>query len=224
MKNIEKQRVRLRSLEKELEPFGFDSRKGLETYSLQEIRKLAKRNRFSKNFLKTLNKCLHKHMDFYRTLHHEGFEPLSIERDMPEKNVQAIQEWLTNLKKGAPLKKTKESISSALSRCFLEKLKQTQTPNQLEEWYGELRRFYKREYDIYRFADMLARVYNEYVGYEAITPDQLDVAKSTKKILRALAIQKLENNNFLEFISDTMNKNRGTLKQVVEKRSDGEAA
>lgn len=205
---IEEHRAKLRLTEKEMESYGFDARRGLETYSVQEIKKLARKNGFSAAFLKALGRCLDEHLRFYTALHSEMFEPLLIERDMPEKNIQAIQEWLAHFQRGVPRKKAREPISSVLYWRFLTELEQVQSPDQLERWYEKLRKFYKRDYDIYRFADMLAGLYNEYVRSEILAPDQRVLPNSVKRILRAVAKKKLENSDFLQFLSKRMNSNR----------------
>jgi len=201
--DIEEYRSMLRSLERKMESFGFDARRGLETYSVQEIKNLARKNGFSKEFLMTLDKCLREHVEFYTTLHTKTSEPLLVEREMPEKTIQAIQEWLTHFRRGIP-NKVREPITSVLSRRFLIELEQVQDPSQLEEWYEELGKLYKREYDIYRFADLLARLYNEYAKSETLAPDQHALARSAKKILHKVAEKRLEDSNFFEFLSKRM--------------------
>lgn len=206
--SIEKQRAKLHLLEGKLTSFGFDARRGLETYTIQEIKKLARKNGFSTDFLEALDRCLLEHISFYNALHKKIFEPLSVERDMPEKNIQAIQEWLTHFRQGTPRRKASESISLVLYRHFLTELKRAQSPAQLEGWYEELKKSYKREYDIYRFVDLLARLYNIYAGSEVLVPNQHAMTKSAKEILRAAAEKKLQDSNFLEFLSENMNTNR----------------
>jgi len=201
---LDRLRTELLSLENELQKFGFERNRGLETYSMREIRKLAEKNKYSKNFMMALRECLDKHMGFYSILHGlDRFKP--VKENAATGNVWKISKWM-NPPDHETVSKQKLSKFATLLRSFFEALSGAKDSHEFDSWYDDvLRTTYKREYDIYRFAEFLANAYNDYVGSKVVVPDHSDVRKGVEEILPAVTQKKLTDEKFLSFLAKYMN-------------------
>ena len=206
LKELDKLRTELRLLEMDLQKFGFERNRGLETYSVKEIRQLAEKNKFSKNFTTALRKCLDKHLQFYSKLHGvDTFKP--IKENVATANIWKINKWMLRPNREIVSRPPRKLPKSAkLLRLFFNELSRAKTSRHFDDWYDNvLRRTYKREYDIYRFVEFLANAYNNYIGSKALIPDHVSVRKGVEEILPAVARRKLTDNKFLSFLAKYIN-------------------
>ena len=199
---VEKLREELRLREKEMQKFGFEKGRGLETYSIKEIKDLAKTNNYSKSFLKALQESLNKHLEFYTKIHNLR-EFRLIKENQSMENIWKLQTWLAR----PPKKMTKKlSKSETLLRRFFKELKEAKSPEHFQKWYEEvLVKTYKRDYDVYRFVEFLARAYNEYTGSQALVPDFSNVRNSTEEVLSFITKKKLSNTGLAAFLVKRIN-------------------
>jgi len=199
---IEELREELRLREKEMQRFGFEKNRGLETYSVKEIKDLAKRNNYSENFFKALRECLNKHMDFYVKVH--GLREFRIiKENQSMENIRKLQTWLMSPTKEIVKKLSKSEI---LLRRFFTELRDAESLHHFQNWYEKvLRKTYKRDYDVYRFIEFLAGAYNEYVGFQALLPDFSNVRNSTEEALSVITKKRLSNTGLIAFLAKRIN-------------------
>jgi len=89
-------RFKIREAEQVLiDNYGFDPKRGLETYNISQIKLLAEKNGPTEEFLKDLKKCVDLLRDFYR-IHHdmEEFKPI----DSTTRNIDRIDRYLQRVK------------------------------------------------------------------------------------------------------------------------------
>jgi len=80
-----------------IDKYGFDSKRGVETYKISEIKFLAKKNGPSEEFLNDLRKCVDLHKEFYRNYHRQSaFQP--VKDDVATQNINRIDRWLQKVK------------------------------------------------------------------------------------------------------------------------------
>jgi hypothetical protein len=146
---LDKLREEIYRLERELAGFGYDPRRGIESYSVSELRELIERAGPKRPFLEeSLIRLIDAQTELYKELYRlAGFKELDVDTEIPEKNLMRLKEWISTGGAapgfGAPTK-------------FEQALKEiAEVLRSRQEGYGDgalrvLRRVYKRDYDRYR--------------------------------------------------------------------------
>lgn len=147
--NLEELRERLLTIEKELAKYGFDPRRGLESYRVSELRELIVRTGRGEEAKRLLLELVRLQKELYRRLYEQaGLKELRVDTDTPEKRLLAIEAWLVQGKANSvsnmqqsKLVQALSSIATTLTIC------KDDCPNQLA---SVLNNVYKRDYDRYR--------------------------------------------------------------------------
>lgn len=152
------------NLEIELAKYGFDPRRGIESYSVSEIKDLLERAGSNYPEVKELLiKLVETQERLYKELYSfAGLKELNVDTETPEKNVMKIKEWLLAGKAPARDNSTKfkhaiEEVTKALQKCHA---------NCGSRVLEVLVRIYKRDYDRYRVIKRVIEVCIELGGLE----------------------------------------------------------
>lgn len=149
---IEALRDLVYSIERELAEMGKDSKRGVESYSLSELKSLLNKSLNKEQFRKLLLKLVELQESLYRTLYSvAGMKEINIDTDMPEKRLLNIKEWLLfgNTRRGlSPSTKSKQSMVIRRLASLLASVDGEE--NCSKEIKSLLESSYKRSYDKYR--------------------------------------------------------------------------
>jgi len=146
---LEELRERLLALERELAKYGFDPRRGLESYSVGELREILARSDRGGEAKKLLLEVVKLQKELYRRLYEQaGLKELRVDTDTPEKRLLAIEAWLVQGKAN--------SESNARESKFVQALRSVATvlatckDDCRDRLVSVLANVYKRDYDRYR--------------------------------------------------------------------------
>jgi hypothetical protein len=145
-------------LERELTLYGFDNKRGIETYNISEIKKVLKA--LSQKDAKDAKKLLRDLVRVQRTLYDElykmaGATEMSVDTHMPESKLREIEAWLEGPQKG------RHKVEMRFAEAVMEVLKTIKRGRDAEALTGILLRLYKRNYDRFRVLDFLASACEE---------------------------------------------------------------
>jgi len=150
---LDKLREEILKLERELGRFGYDSRRGIESYSISELKGLI--GRAGPERLKVrelLVRLVNIQEELYKELYClAGLKELNVDTETPEKNVLRLKKWLLAGEVAASpgnVVEAKTKFERALE-AVVETLRTCQE-NCEDELLNALRGVYKRDYDRYR--------------------------------------------------------------------------
>ena len=150
---LEDLRLRIRGIEKELSKYGFDPRRGIESYKISELKKLLDA---SGNNRRAVEELLLRLIEMQETLYKKLYElaslrEINVDTDTPEKRLIAIKEWLLGGKVNARQPCTGTSRFSQAVLKVLDAIGESSEDDARKKRILEmLRRMYKRDYDRYR--------------------------------------------------------------------------
>ncbi len=189
---VDKLRKRIQELEKKLAPYGFDERRGIETYKVSEIKKTLKMlpqkdAEDAKNLLRDLVKI-------QQTLYHELYKAAEVaeiatDTHMPEKKLEEIKEWLDGPKKG------RNKASDRFAKAVREVIRAMKRGESTEFLAMTLTKLYKRDYDRFRILDFVASIFKE-MGIEVKNPLPQSLYDACKVLLAASSM--LDMNRVME--------------------------
>jgi hypothetical protein len=163
-------RKEILNLEIELSKYGFDPRRGIESYSISEIKSLLQRSGSKCTRVRELlTKLVETQERLYRELYNlAGLRDLNIDTETPEKNTARIKKWLLTEELPTPAHggSTKfryaiDEIVRILREC------ETECGDRILE---VLMRVYKRDYDRYRVIRYLLEVCVDLGGLKSVPP------------------------------------------------------
>ena len=145
---LEKLREQIYEMEKELSIYGYDPHRGIESYSIAEIKKLISKSPNPLAFKESLKKLIEMQETLYRELYKlSGAEEISVDTDTPERRLRHIKSWLEgrNTIGQQPSKRIQffTTLAEIVERCTTRKVCK-------EEILQALNKTYKRDYDRYR--------------------------------------------------------------------------
>jgi hypothetical protein len=146
---LDKLREEILRLERELSDFGYDPRRGIESYSVSELKELIERAGSKQECLKkSLIKLIDIQEELYRELYRlAGFKELDVDTEIPEKNLMRLKGWLLT-GEVVPLFGDSTKFKQALKE--IAKILKSCQGGYGDEVLTTLRRVYKRDYDRYR--------------------------------------------------------------------------
>lgn len=167
--SVNELRKKIKELEKALSAYGFDSKRGIETYKVSEIKDILRRAGTREgDAKKILRELLRAQQTLYRELYRmAGIKEVEVDTDMPEKRIREIKEWLEGRKenRGEGVNLFAITVNKVLS--MIKEGKDTSSIMEL------LARSYKRDYDRFRVLEFLVKLCEE-LGAKAERPRTLN--------------------------------------------------
>ena len=147
---LEELREQIYLVEKSLSKYGFDPRRGIESYKVSELKALISRSGNGEEVRKLLMKLVELKERLYLELYRQaGLKQINVDTDTPEKRLMAIKVWLATGKTDSERSTRSEprdvlrGVADALERCG--------SSNDCKEKIMDLlRASYKRDYDRHR--------------------------------------------------------------------------
>ena len=150
IERLEGLRKKIYKVEKKLVKYGFDLRRGVESYRINELRKLLERSGDKEKakalLMQLVNLQEQLYLELYRLV---GLKHLNVDTDTPEKRLTMIKEWLLT-GKTSPAQPRKSRFKQAL-KAVTKSLEECDE-NCVAKIEEALRSVYKRDYDRYRVA------------------------------------------------------------------------
>lgn len=178
-----KLRDEIYALEKELAQFGFDIRRGVESYKVSELKRFLAKSKNKRRVKSLLLKLIELHELLYLELYNlAGLKRMNVDTDTPEKRLMMLKEWLIT-GKTTSLTPRETKFKSAL-RSVAEVLEQCRDDCEVKI-YEVLVRVYKRDYDRYRVAKWVLDLCTSFDGTHVDEPGNLEsipVRDLSKKI------------------------------------------
>jgi len=179
--SLEELRERLLALEKELAKYGFDPRRGLESYTVGELREILASLDRDGEAKKLLSEIVRLQKELYRRLYEQaGLKELKVDTDTPEKRLLTIEAWLVQGKvnsesntQESKFAQALRSVASVLTMC---------EDDCRDRLVSVLVNVYKRDYDRYR---VLREILNMCVDLGGLRSE--DVSDIEKKTVADLA-------------------------------------
>jgi len=145
---LEELRKQIYKVEKSLSKYGFDPRRGIESYKVSELRELISRSRNTKEVKQLLLTLIELQEQLYLKLYRlAGLRRMNVDTDTPEKKLMTIKEWLITGRANSvqvaisKFEKALSMVANVLETCS----------NSCEEEIKKvLQTVYKRDYDRYR--------------------------------------------------------------------------
>jgi hypothetical protein len=172
---LDRLREEILKLERELSKYGFDPRRGIESYSISEMEKLLKRA--GPNYVRIkelLYELVCAQEKLYRELYSSaGLRELNVDTETPEKNLIRLKRWLLAGKDVEALPASNVTkfdqvlgrIARILRRC---------QDNCVGEILTALKSMYKRDYDRYRVVKRIAENCAALGGLEAAIVEKIE--------------------------------------------------
>lgn len=154
---LERLRKKILEMEKELSTYGFDRRRGVETYKVSEIKRILGRipPRDAAAVRKKLIEIVDTQRVFYRELYRRaGVAEIHVDTEMPERNLEEIGKWLG----GDQVRR--ESVNK-FSGVIVDVLEALSRGKDVGAVIRILKRAYKRDYDRYRVLDFISSLCEE---------------------------------------------------------------
>lgn len=146
---LEELRKQIYEVEKSLSKYGFDPRRGIESYKVSELRELTSRSQNADEVKRLLLKLIELQELLYLELYRmAGLKRMNVDTDTPEKRLMTIKEWLIAGRANSITRVAKSKFKEALS--MVANVLETCNDNCKEEIKNVLQRVYKRDYDRYR--------------------------------------------------------------------------
>jgi hypothetical protein len=140
-------------LERELGKFGFDSRRGIESYDIAELREVLGRSGNESRARELLLKLIELQERLYKALYElSSSKELNVDTESPEKRLLLIKSWLKG--DGATARgRTRSKFAEAL-RSTIRVLEECED-DCVDKVLATLRTAYKRDYDRHRVVDRM---------------------------------------------------------------------
>jgi hypothetical protein len=143
-------------LEIELGKFGFDPRRGIESYDIAELREVLSRSGNESRARELLLKLIELQERLYKALYElSGSKELNVDTKSPEKRLLLIKSWLRgdganiSWRVGSKFAEALRSIIRALEKC---------EGDCVDRVLAILRTVYKRDYDRHRVVDRMLKM------------------------------------------------------------------
>jgi len=166
---LEELRKQIYEVEKSLSKYGFDPRRGIESYKVSELRELTSRSQNADEVKRLLLKLIELQELLYLELYRmAGLKRMNVDTDTPEKRLMTIKEWLIAGRANSIIRVAKSKFKEALS--MVANVLETCNDNCKEEIKNVLQRVYKRDYDRYRVVRQVLELCTSYgnVGKEIL--------------------------------------------------------
>jgi len=179
----EQLRKKVGMLERKLSLYGFDKRRGIETYEISEIKKILKvlSQKDAENAKKLLKELVKTQQMLYDELYRmAGATEISVDTHMQENKLWEIKAWLEGTKKSG------NKADKRFSEAIMEALKIIRQEGDTEALARVLSRFYKRNYDRFRVLDFLASICKE-AGAKIKKPLPESLQDASKALLASIS-------------------------------------
>jgi hypothetical protein len=195
---LDKLREEILRLERELGMFGYDPRRGVESYSISELKDLIERSgpnrsRVRELLVKLVTVQEELYMELYRLA---GLKELNVDTETPEKNILRLKKWLlTGEAHTSPSNATRSRTKFEQAVETIVEILKTCQENCEDRVLDALKGIYKRDYDRYRVMKHVLEVCAE-IGYAVdlskLEPSSLrNVARLICKCSRSVGVSKL---------------------------------
>jgi len=180
---LDKLREEVLKLERELGKYGYDPRRGIESYSISELKDMIKKAGSEHAKVRDLlAKLVETQKKLYRELYNAaGLRELNVDTETPEKNLLKIEEWLLMSRENlvnhdiTKFEKILGEIAKILGNC---------QENCETEILGVLRKVYKRDYDRYRVIKYVIETCGRLGIYEEKEIETLSLKDAVNLIVR----------------------------------------
>lgn len=168
-------RRKVRELEKTLSSYGFDERRGIETYKVSEVKKVLQRAGTREDEARRiLKELIEVQLTLYRELYRvAGIRDIVVDTDMPEKKVKEIGDWLEGGRK-----ENRGGNAGLFARTVNDVLNMIKESKDASSVMELLTASYKRDYDRFRVLEFLAELCEE-LGVKVKRPKNLDELANT---------------------------------------------
>ncbi|MGC8988434.1 hypothetical protein, partial [Infirmifilum sp.] len=158
-------RSRIRALEGELSKYGFDQRRGIETYKRSEIRGLLRgAGPRAERVRALLKELVETQEDLYQELYRAaGAREIAVDTDTPEMKLREIKNWLEGRREH------QEESGNTFTKAVDEVLRAVEEGGGADAVVGTLTELYKRDYDRFRVLDFILMACRR-LGIEAEKP------------------------------------------------------
>jgi hypothetical protein len=195
---LDKLREEILRLERELGRFGYDPRRGIESYSISELKDLIERSGPGRSRVRELLvKIVTAQEELYRELYRlASLKELNVDTETPEKDILRLKKWLLTgeaptspsnaVRPRTKFEQAVEAVVGILRAC---------QENCEDRVLDALKGIYKRDYDRYRVMKRVLEVCAE-MGYAAdlskLEPGSLrNVARLLSECSRSVGVSKL---------------------------------
>jgi len=182
---IENLRLKIFELEKELSKFGFDKRRGIESYKISELKKLIKDSTSTSEVLGILKQIVAIQEELYERLYAlTGAEFKEIDTDTPEHRILKIKEMFENrVRKTEPRTETETKLNSLVKSIItiMEEFPEEECVNRV---ISILKSLYKRDYDRYRIIVHVLKMSGTKVDESLFTKSLREIATFLVKELK----------------------------------------
>jgi hypothetical protein len=152
---VDRLREKIRTLEKSLREYGFNDRRGIETWKIGELKDMFRKMRNQERVREILKELVEIQETLYLELYRlSGAKEIIVDTDTPEKRLKEIKAWLQGQKNN---RKPKGLFAEAV-RTVLENIEKNKDPTLIIEI---LTHIYQRDYDRFRVLDFLLSLCKE---------------------------------------------------------------
>jgi len=156
-RTVSELRRKVRELERALAKYGFDERRGIETYKVSEIKKLLLRTGSRKQVMKTLKELIETQEKLYQELYRiADVREIAVDTDTPEKRLKEIKDWLEG--------RRENKAENLFPKAVLKVLGMVKRGERADAVLQALRELYKRDYDRFRVVEFILSLCNELEG------------------------------------------------------------
>jgi len=177
---LENLRAQIRAVEKELSKYGFDVRRGIESYRINEIKGIMNNAKNPDDVRKLLAELIELQERLYKSLYElSGLKELSIDTDTPEGKMLTIKEWLMS---GSVKNRGNAATSSKFFKAVVEVLEILEERGDVNvdeplcrgKIVSVLNKAYKRDYDRHRVLKYLLSVCGELRALDKTQLERVD--------------------------------------------------
>lgn len=178
---INELREKIRMLERSLAEYGFDYRRGIETWKISELKKML----FKAGGSGRVKEILKELVETQETLYYElyqlaGAKEIAVDTDTPEKRLKEIKSWLEGRQRNEGNRK---GLFAKAVREVLESFERNETPVSVVE---TLNHIYKRDYDRFRVLKFVLSLCKE-IDASIEEPKQQDLNNIANVVVLALS-------------------------------------
>lgn len=185
---LENLRSQILDIERKLSELGMNPRRGLESYSINELKKIFRNIKDKEKLKKLLLELIELQERLYHTLYTlAGLKELNVDTDIPERKLLLIKKWVLTGESSERLRLTSESKQLVAIKGLADLLASVEDDEEcLRRVESLLRNVYKRDYDRYR---VLKLVIDACIKHGHLSREKIEEAGNSLRKLILLLLE-----------------------------------